>query len=80
MMATEALCDFSDLPVTTCAHCTGDTLVDPIPVQQLGTYREAQFPGTCGHCGRRYGPGTDIALSVDGDWNHVECTRHETGH
>jgi len=63
-------CDFSDLPVDQCAHCTGAPEIEaaPKPIRWEGSQTEARFPGNCGHCGQRFAEGAEIvAADVDGD-------------
>lgn len=78
---TPAICEFSDLPVLECAHCTGATLADPLPIRWEGTDREAAFAGLCAECGGGIAGGAEVVLAdVDDNglsrrWCHRECTR-----
>lgn len=75
-------CEWSDLPVDQCAHCTGvpEIAPSPKPIRWEGSQTEARFPGTCGHCGERFGAGAQIvAADVDGngasdEWGLLEHT------
>lgn len=75
------LCEYSDLPVDECAHCTGATLADPLPIRWEGTDREAEYITGCRECGRTIDVGAEIVLAdveqngVSKHWCHRECTR-----
>lgn len=81
MSATKMLCEYSDLPVDECAHCTGATLADPLPIRWEGTHREAEFQTVCVQCAHHVQIGSEIVLAdTEGDgfskhWCHRECTR-----
>lgn len=65
-------CDYSDLPVDTCSHCTGADLRDAasgdLPPRWVGSETEARHAGVCGHCETRFSPGALIvAADVEGN-------------
>jgi hypothetical protein len=62
-------CDYSDLPVDSCAHCRGNRLFPEVRRVRTGVVGRpitARFPGRCA-CGEAYPPGTTIR-SLDGSW------------
>lgn len=77
-------CDYSDLPVDTCSHCTGADLRDAqsgyLPPRWVGSETEAQHPGVCAHCETRFPAGTLIAAAdvqgngVSDSWCLLEHT------
>lgn len=61
-------CDYSDLPVASCAHCQGVRGLTEAPetfvaLSLHGSRIEARYPGRCGHCERSYGPGEYLTLA-----------------
>jgi len=63
-------CEWSDLPVDQCGHCTGAPEISegPKPTRQEGSQTEARFPGSCGHCDERFQVGAEIVMAdVDGN-------------
>lgn len=66
------ICDFSDLPTHTCAHCVGETAVrDPGAPHERVPFT-AQYEGPCAG-GDRISPGDLIVHHPDG-YCHVECS------
>lgn len=74
-----SVCDFTDLPAVTCAHCTGATLDDPKPIRYEGSDREARWAGNCACCGERFPEGTAIVCAdVQGDGSDEWCIYSHT--
>lgn len=84
---TAVRCDWSDLLVDECGHCTGaeTRAKGPKPIAFEGTWRSAHQNGTCWcGCGERIQPGDDIVLArfmENGEerahWCLLEHTRPE---
>lgn len=73
------VCEFSDLPVDQCAHCTGATLSDPKPIRWEGSDTEARWPGICAHCGERFPEGAHIVCAdTQGDGSDEWCLYDHT--
>lgn len=68
-------CEFSDLPVESCAHCTGRT-GEPLPEDRptiTATFR-ARFPGRCDWCpDGQIEPGQLMGRDDEGDYVCARC-------
>lgn len=67
--APEARCEFSDLPVSGCAHCRGHSSADApsgLGAADVLSRFEARYDGVCEACGGRFGEGDVIARLADG--------------
>ncbi|WP_326729010.1 hypothetical protein [Streptomyces phaeochromogenes] len=76
-------CEFSDLPVGSCAHCRGNTTT---PDEEAAASREqlvaaarwftAIYPGVCACCGKPFDRGTPIRMEIPRGWR-ANCCRDE---
>lgn len=67
----EVRCDFSDLPASQCAHCTGRTGAPeftPEDRASWGPWFEARHPGRCSACDGRIEPGDRIRADGEGGY------------
>jgi hypothetical protein len=66
---TEPRCDWSDLPVSMCAHCR--PAEDDTPSEEVH-WLTARYAGCCADCGGAIEPGDRIAFTDD-DYLCGEC-------
>lgn len=60
---SEPRCEWSDLPVSMCAHCRTPEDNQPSEPTQRFT---ARYPGRCANCDDPIEPGDEIAATDDG--------------
>lgn len=68
-----ARCDFSDLPVDGCSHCTGRVGDEAPRVIEVTAVFKAHYPTKCTGCGERIREFDVIARTTDGDYVCGEC-------
>ena len=70
----EPRCDFSDLPVSSCAHCTGRTGDEPATsgVRIVAVW-DARYAGRCDWCDHWFNAGERIGKDEHGSY---VCSRH----
>lgn len=68
-------CDFSDLPVDGCSHCTGRRGVEDPGDYTIVNRFTARYPGRCAICDLPFGDGDLIGRTSDGDYVGQECFR-----
>jgi hypothetical protein len=74
----QPLCAFSDLPVDSCAHCTGRTgNAEAREPAHYGPWFDAAYPGRCQDCDERIEPGGRIRADGEGGYLCAECGREE---
>ncbi|MGW0795152.1 hypothetical protein [Streptomyces sp. NPDC002692] len=75
-------CEFTELPVDSCAHCRGNTLTpDEEAAAELPDssrpWFHAVYPGVCACCGTPFAAGTAIRLQAPRGWR-ADCCREDT--
>lgn len=71
-------CGFSDLPVDSCAHCTGRTgTAETREHASYSPWFTAAYPGRCSVCDERIEPEDRIRADGEGGYLCADCGREE---
>lgn len=73
-----AVCEMSDLPADSCAHCLGIKDETQEPERLVQWLDSARFPSVCPTCDERIEVGTPIVLSSRRGWVHSDCWERRT--
>lgn len=79
-----ARCEFTELPVDSCAHCRGNTITpdeeaaaDHAELTAAARWFHAIHPGVCAACGEPFTAGTAIRMEIPRGWR-AECCREDS--